>query len=279
MRPATSAALAALGHLEEESAADLRQHPVTLCFRARATEGRFLEETAGCRRPVLFVIFCFDVAIFLLRIAAKLVGGRTSALGAIVAIAWQLLNLAVLYSTLTLLNRRAIKRGDWWQVRAVQEPGRPALPPRWAPGQGTRPRPPHHLPCRRRPCCRACWRPRLRRCSCRRGLRSLPTTTCTQRSSSSAPARCCSCAGRSARPRSRRPSRSRLRRAWGSCRARRRSAPSALCTWRWRGQRARCWPSCRTPAAGARSRGARSRWRHCPRNCTRPKRECRPSAS
>lgn len=90
-------------------------NPFTLSFVLQDVEGQYLRDVAARRMPVLVFVFCFDVACFLFRMLAKLVasfgpGWATSVL-VLYEITPQLTNMAILYTALGFVNRRARKSG------------------------------------------------------------------------------------------------------------------------------------------------------------------------
>jgi hypothetical protein len=87
------------------------QSALTLQFKSRFIEGQYLRDAAASRLPILIIICCFDVAIYLIRLATRIAGARTTLSAALRALALQLGNLAVLYGLMGFVNWRSRKRG------------------------------------------------------------------------------------------------------------------------------------------------------------------------
>ena len=75
-------------------------------------EAVFQQHVAIRRRPVLFLVFCFDVMCYLFRMAAKFAKTDVSLAVLCNGIMPQLCNMGLLYFFLGLLNRRSRRLGD-----------------------------------------------------------------------------------------------------------------------------------------------------------------------
>ena len=83
-------------------------------------EGEFMQQAARERWPVLMAVFCFDLASYSLRVAAKGVAGGLAAVpDTLLALHPQLLNMAVLYVVIHFINRRS-RRATGLMWAAVQ---------------------------------------------------------------------------------------------------------------------------------------------------------------
>ena len=80
-----------------------------------------MQAAAKERWPVLMAIFCFDVASYTVRVAARgLAGGPAAVLPALHALWPQLLNMAVLYTVIHFINRRSRRAtGKMWAAVQV----------------------------------------------------------------------------------------------------------------------------------------------------------------
>lgn len=76
-------------------------------------EGEYLSEVAIRRRPVLLFIFCFDVACYVYRLAAKCVVADEGFLGLLTSMGPQLANMAFLYGVLFVVNQRSCRKGPF----------------------------------------------------------------------------------------------------------------------------------------------------------------------
>ena len=89
-----------------------------------------MQAAARERWPVLMAVFCFDLASYSLRVAARcVVGGFAAVPPTLLALHPQLLNMAVLYMVIHWINRRSRRAtGRMWAavqvcctLRAVQQ--------------------------------------------------------------------------------------------------------------------------------------------------------------
>ena len=89
---------------------------------AAGVEAQFMQAAARDRWPVLMAIFCFDVASYTLRVAARgLAGGFAAVPVTLFALYPQLLNMAVLYIVIHWINRRSRKAtGQMWAAVQVR---------------------------------------------------------------------------------------------------------------------------------------------------------------
>ncbi|KAL0047756.1 hypothetical protein WJX82_011186 [Trebouxia sp. C0006] len=85
---------------------------ITLNFRDAAVEAEFQQHVAVRRRPILLLVFCFDVICYLFRMAAKFVRTDIALAELVRGIFPQLCNMMLLYTFLGLLNRRSRRLGD-----------------------------------------------------------------------------------------------------------------------------------------------------------------------
>ncbi len=85
-------------------------------------EADFMQQAARERWPVLMAVFCFDLASYSLRVAAKGVAGGFAAVPVtLLALYPQLLNMAVLYMVIHFINRRSRRAtGLMWAAVQVQ---------------------------------------------------------------------------------------------------------------------------------------------------------------
>ena len=77
-----------------------------------AVEAEFQQHVAIRRRPILLLLFCFDVICYLFRMAVKFVKTDISFTALCKGILPQLCNMAFLWFFLGLLNRRSRRLGD-----------------------------------------------------------------------------------------------------------------------------------------------------------------------
>ena len=75
-------------------------------------EAEFQQHVAVRRRPILLLVFCFDVICYLFRMAAKFVRTDIALAELVRGIFPQLCNMMLLYTFLGLLNRRSRRLGD-----------------------------------------------------------------------------------------------------------------------------------------------------------------------
>ena len=80
-----------------------------------------MQAAARERWPVLMAVFCFDLASYSLRVAAKgLAGGIAAVPVTLLALYPQLLNMAVLYMVIHFINRRSRRAtGQMWAAVQV----------------------------------------------------------------------------------------------------------------------------------------------------------------
>ena len=80
-----------------------------------------MQAAARERWPVLMAVFCFDLASYSLRVAAKgLAGGFAVLPATLLALYPQLLNMAVLYIVIHWINRRSRRAtGQMWAAVQV----------------------------------------------------------------------------------------------------------------------------------------------------------------
>ncbi|KAA6420686.1 MAG: histidine kinase [Trebouxia sp. A1-2] len=98
-------------------AKSLELSQITLNFRDAGTsvnsvEAEFQQHVAVRRRPILLLVFCFDVICYLFRMAAKFVRTNIMLAELMRGIFPQLCNMMLLYTFLGLLNRRSRRLGD-----------------------------------------------------------------------------------------------------------------------------------------------------------------------
>lgn len=93
-------------------AKSLELSQITLNFRDAAVEAEFQQHVAVRRRPILLLVFCFDVICYLFRMAAKFVRTDIALAELMRGILPQLCNMMLLYTFLGLLNRRSRRLGD-----------------------------------------------------------------------------------------------------------------------------------------------------------------------
>ncbi len=77
-----------------------------------AVEAEFRQHVAVRRRPILLLVFCFDVMCYLFRMAAKYVRTDITLAALVRGIFPQFCNMMLLYTFLGLLNRRSRRLGD-----------------------------------------------------------------------------------------------------------------------------------------------------------------------
>ncbi len=77
-----------------------------------AVEAEFRQHVAVRRRPILLLVFCFDVICYLFRMAAKFVRTDITLAALVRGIFPQFCNMMLLYTFLGLLNRRSRRLGD-----------------------------------------------------------------------------------------------------------------------------------------------------------------------
>ena len=77
-----------------------------------AVEAEFQQHVAVRRRPILLLVFCFDVICYLFRMVAKFVRTDIMLTELVRGIFPQLCNMMLLYTFLGLLNRRSRRLGD-----------------------------------------------------------------------------------------------------------------------------------------------------------------------
>lgn len=99
----------AKAYLDNDSKA-FQMHPVTLGFRSQAIEADYLTDVARKRWPVLIFIFCFDVLSYCFRTTAKFTRGE-AAWQVVREMGPQLLNMALLYTFVGVLNARSRRKG------------------------------------------------------------------------------------------------------------------------------------------------------------------------
>ncbi|DBA83742.1 TPA: hypothetical protein ACH3X1_006273 [Trebouxia sp. C0004] len=85
---------------------------ITLNFRDAAVEAEFQQDVAIRRRPILLLVFCFDVICYLFRMAAKFLRTDIKLAALMRSIFPQFCNMMLLYTFLGLLNRRSRRLGD-----------------------------------------------------------------------------------------------------------------------------------------------------------------------
>ena len=77
-----------------------------------AVEAEFQQHVAVRRRPILLLVFCFDVICYLFRMCVKFTNTIVTFPAILTGILPQLCNMAFLYFFLGLLNRRSRRLGD-----------------------------------------------------------------------------------------------------------------------------------------------------------------------
>ena len=92
-----------------------------LGFLAVGVEMQFMQTAAQERWPVLMAIFCFDLASYTIRVAARgIQGGFAAVPPHLFALYPQLLNMAVLYMVIHWINRRSRRAtGQMWAAVQV----------------------------------------------------------------------------------------------------------------------------------------------------------------
>lgn len=85
--------------------------PAYLFLCSTAVEAEFQQHVAVRRRPILLLVFCFDVVCYLFRMAVKFARTDISLTALLKGIFPQLCNMMLLYTFLGLLNRRSRRLG------------------------------------------------------------------------------------------------------------------------------------------------------------------------
>ena len=75
-------------------------------------EAEFQQDVAVRRRPILLLVFCFDVTCYLFRMVVKYVKTDVTLVALVKGMFPQLCNMVFLYTFLGLLNRRSRRLGD-----------------------------------------------------------------------------------------------------------------------------------------------------------------------